>query len=142
MTMENNEHKEPNQQLHNLVLKSLEFKPPLLIASVSNCTFWDEWLSETESKLKEIGYNKYNQNLKGEDFCYWKTFMNDQDRIYQIGILFYDYRKFGVQGIGVMYECMLLGYDRIDMSVSKNIDLPEFEKMSETFYRAMSQYLP
>jgi len=39
-----------------------------------------------------------------------------------------------------MYECMILGEDRIDMCVYKNIDLVEFENMAKTFYEAMSQY--
>ncbi len=117
--------------------------PPLLIADVS--TSWDEWLSETETKLKEIGYRKYVQNRKNEDFCYWKTFKNGEDKIYQIGILFYDFRKYADRSIYanrivIMYECMILGDDRIDMCVSKNIDLFEFEKMAQTFYEAMSQY--
>lgn len=119
--------------------------PPLLIADVSGSTSWDEWLSKTETKLKEIGYRKYVQNHKNEDFCYWKTFENGEDKIYQIGILFYDFRKYAdrdpyANRIGIMYECMVLGNDRIDMCVSKNIDLVEFENMAQTFYGAMSQY--
>jgi hypothetical protein len=35
---------------------------------------------------------------------------------------------------------MCLGDDRIDMSVSKNIALVEFENMAQTFYEAMTQY--
>jgi hypothetical protein len=99
----------------------------------------DEWLSETETKLKDLGYRRYVQNHKNEDFCYWKTFKKGEDKIYQIGILFYDFRKYANR-IGIMYECMVLGEDRIDMCVSKNIDLVEFEKMSQTFYEEMSQY--
>jgi hypothetical protein len=123
----------------------LPLQPPLLIADVSGSTSWDEWLSETEIKLQEIGYRGYVQNHKNEDFCYWKTFKNGQDKIYQIGILFYDFRKYAdrdpyANRIGIMYECMILGDDRIDMCVSKNIDLFEFEKMAQTFYEAMSQY--
>ena len=123
----------------------LPLQPPLLIADVSGSTSWDEWLSETKTKLKELGYREYVQNHKNEDFCYWKTFKNGEDKIYQIGILFYDFRKYAdsdpyANRIGIMYECMVLGKDRIDMSVSKNIDLVEFENMAQTFYRAMSQY--
>ena len=119
--------------------------PPLLIADVSGSTSWDEWLSETELKLKELGYRRYVQNHKNEDFCYWKTFKNGDDKIYQIGLLFYDFRKYAdrdpfANRIGVMYQCRLLCDDRIDMCVSKNIDLNEFELMSKTFYEAMSQY--
>ena len=100
---------------------------------------------ETETKLKELGYKRYVQNHKNEDFCYWKTFKNGEDKIYQIGILFYDFRKYAdrdpyANRIGIMYECMVLGEDRIDMCVSKNIGLVEFENMAQTFYVAMSQY--
>ena len=120
-------------------------KPSLDIAGVSGSTSWDEWLSETETKLKELGYRRYVQNHKNEDFCYCKTFKNGEDKIYQIGILFYDFRKYAdrdpyANRIGIMYECMVLGEDRIDMCVSKNIDLVEFENMAQTFYGAMSQY--
>ncbi len=123
----------------------LPLQPPLLIADVSGSTSWDEWLSETETKLKEIGYRRYVQNHKNEDFCYWKTFKKGEDKIYQIGILFYDFRKYAdrdpyANRIGIMYECMILLGDRIDMSASKNIDLFEFEKMAKTFYEAMLQY--
>jgi hypothetical protein len=123
----------------------LPLQPPLLIADVSGSTSWDEWLSETETQLKELGYRRYVQNHKNEDFCYWKTFKNGEDKIYQIGILFYDFRKYAdrdphANRIGIMYECMVLGEDRIDMCVSKNIDLVEFENMAKTFYGTMSQY--
>lgn len=129
--------KRPNVQL--------PLQPPLLIADVSESISWDEWLSKTETKLKEIGYRKYVQNHRNEDFCYWKTFKNGEDKNYQIGILFYDFRKYAehdpsANRIGIMYECMVLGEDRIDMRVSKDIDLVEFENMSQTFYEAMSQY--
>lgn len=131
------------QTLFDYGTLNLTLQPPLLIADVSGSTSWDEWLSETETKLKELGYRRYVQNHKNEDFCYWKTFKNGEDKIYQIGILFYDFRKYAdrdpyANRIGIMYECMVLGEDRIDMSVSKNIDLVEFENMAQTFYRAMS----
>lgn len=117
----------------------LPLQPPLLIADVSVSTSWDDWLTETETKLKELGYRRYFQNHKNEDFSYWKTFKN-----YQIGILFYDFRKYAdhdpyANRIGIMYECVVLGEDRIDMCVSKNIDLVEFENMSQTFYGAMQR---
>lgn len=123
----------------------LALQPPLLIADGRCSNSWDEWLSETETKLKEIGYRRYVQNHKNEDFCYFKTFKNGKYKIYQIGILFYDFRKYAdrdpyANRIGIMYECVVLGKDRIDMCVSKNIDLVEFENMAQTFYGTMSQY--
>ena len=48
----------------------LPMQPPLRIADVSGSTSWNEWLSETETKLKELGYRRYVQNHKNEDFCY------------------------------------------------------------------------
>lgn len=112
---------------------------------VNGSTDWDSWLLEFETNLKELGYRKYVQNYKNEDFCYWKTFKNGDDKLYQIGVLFYDFRKYAERDpnanrISVMYQCMLLCDDRIDMDVSKEIDLSEFEAMSKTFYKAMSQY--
>ena len=107
---------------------------------------WDSWLLEYENNLKELGYRKYIQNYKHEDFCYWKTFYKGNDKIYQIGVLFYDFRKYyskdpNANIISTMYQCMLLGDNRIDMEVSKDIDLPEFEEMSKDFYKSMIKYL-
>ena len=116
-----------------------------IIHGVSGSTSWDEWLSETETKLKQLGYRRYVQNHKNEDFCYWKTFKNGEDKIYRIGILFYDFRKYAdrdpyANRIGIMYECMVLGEDRIEMCVSKDVDIEEFENMAQTFYVSMSHY--
>jgi len=36
---------------------------------------------------------------------------------------------------------MCLGDDRIDMSVSKNITLVEFENMAQTFYEKMVKFI-
>lgn len=119
----------------------LPLNPPLLIASVSGCTSWDEWLEQIELSLKEIGYRKYKQNLKNEDFAYWKTFDG-----YQVGLFFYDFRKhqnqFNIpEGIGVQFECMFTDIDsRIDLSVSKDISLEQFEIMAKTFVDAMFKY--
>ena len=114
---------------------------PLLIDSVSECTSWDEWLEKNEASLKELGYRKYKQDVKKEDFAYWKAFEG-----YQVGIFFYDFRKYQNQfnvpeRIGVQFECMFTDIDaRIDLSVSKDISLEQFEIMAKTFIDAMSQY--
>ena len=114
---------------------------PLLVDSVSECTSWDEWLEKNEASLKELGYRKYKQDVKKEDFAYWKAFEG-----YQVGIFFYDFRKYQNQfnvpeRIGVQFECMFTDIDaRIDLSVSKDISLEQFEIMAKTFIDAMSQY--
>lgn len=129
--------------MKNVKIKNV--KPLFQQHTINGSTNWDRWLLEFETNLKELGYRKYVQNYKNEDFCYWKTFKNGDDKLYQIGVLFYDFRKYAERDpnanrIAVMYHCMLLFDYRIDMDVSKEIDLSEFEAMSKTFYEAMSQY--
>ena len=107
---------------------------------------WDSWLSEYERNLKDHGYIKFNQKHKNEDFCYWKTFKDGETKIYQIGVLFYDFRPYAYRDpmanrIGTMYQCMILCDARIDMDVSAEIDLAEFERMAKTFYESMSKYI-
>jgi len=114
---------------------------PLLVDSVSECTSWDEWLEKNEASLKELGYRKYRQDVKNEDFAYWKAFEG-----YQVGIFFYDFRKYQNQfnvpeRIGVQFECMFRDIDeRIDLSVSKDITLEQFEIMAKTFIDSMYKY--
>lgn len=96
---------------------------------------WNDWLTKVETKLKELGYKKYVQNFKREDFAYWKTFEG-----YQIGILVYDFRKYDENNIvSISFECMLTGLNkRIDLSVSDtNLSLAEFETMAEKFYNTI-----
>jgi hypothetical protein len=116
-----------------------QLNPPLLISSVSGFTSWDEWLEKTELSLKELGYRKYTQSLKNEDFAYWKKFKG-----YQVGIFFYDFRKYQnniPEKISVQYQCMVNDIDsRIDLSVSKDISLDQFEIIAKTFVDAMFQY--
>jgi len=103
---------------------------------------WDKWLDKFEKNLKERGYSKYKQDFQGSDCQYWKVFPSVDDRKYQVGVLFYDFRKYcNGEHISVGYYCMTFGEDRIDMVVSKNIDLPIFEQMAEKFYKAMKQYM-
>ena len=107
---------------------------------------WDGWLSEFENKLSELGYRKYCQNHRYETFCYKKTFKEDNKKLYQVGILFYDFRKYkynypSANHIGIMYDCILLGKDSIDMTVSKEIDVPAFEEIAKKFYNTMSEFI-
>jgi hypothetical protein len=121
-------------------------KPSLQNYKIDGIINWDGWLLDFESNLKELGYIRYSQNHRNEDFCYWKTFKNSEDKICQVGVLFYDFRKYSdrdslLNRIGIMYQCMLLCDDRIDMDVTKDIDLPEFELMAKQFYDSMSKFI-
>jgi hypothetical protein len=107
---------------------------------------WNNWLLQIEDYLIKRGYRKFDQKLKGEDFTYWKTFYRGRKHIYQVGVRFYDFRKhqrdFNIpESISVSFDCMILGNDdRIDMTVSKDITIAEFEKMSKAFYNSMKVY--
>lgn len=127
--------------------ENFEVEKPLLFENIGECKSWDEWLDKTEIALRDNGYRKYNQNIKNEDFTYWKTFYVNDEKAYQVGLLFYDFRKHMVNNltiserIGVQFECMFIDINsRIDLTVSKNITLLEFEAMSKTFYDSMFQY--
>ncbi len=119
---------------------------PLAILSAKDAASWDEWLEITEHSLKEMGYKKFNQKLSEEDFAYWKVFKANGQALYQVGVFFYDFRNNSralkiPERIGVQFKCMFCDIDdRIEMTVSKNIILEEFEKMSYDFYTGMSPY--
>ena len=107
----------------------------------NNTLDWNTYLDELDIYLKERGFEKYKQNLKREDFSYWKKY----DDKYQIGLLVYDFRKFNnipvmQQKVSISYECMPLD-GRCDLTVSMDIELDEFERMSESFYNSMNKYL-
>lgn len=129
-------------------MEKIKHKKPNLIESITPIDSWDEWLRETEDSLGIRGYRKYKQNLKNEDFAYWKSFYDSEDtKIYQVGLFFYDFRKFNHidqmsnERIGIQFICMLSDSDgRIDLSVSKDLTLDDFESMSLGFYNSMSKY--
>jgi len=71
-----------------------EHKYPPVIVDNKTVDTWDDWLQQTEIQLQKLGYRKYYQKLKQEDFAYWKIFYNGSEKIYQIGLYFYDFRKY------------------------------------------------
>lgn len=98
---------------------------------------WSDWLDHTENDLKKRGYRRsVNKDMSNCDFMYTK----DIDEKYLSIVMFYDFRKYNHTDkysyrIGVQYLCLLHNCDgRIDLSVSKDITLTEFENMSEDFY--------
>lgn len=111
------------------------------IHGVSSSTDWKQYLDELHQYLTELGFRKYNQNLKREDFAYWKKY----DDKYQIGLFVYDFTKYDQHNlknkVSIQFECMPIDINgRCDLSVSKEIELPEFEKMAKAFYEAMIKY--
>lgn len=106
----------------------------------------DEQLELVESKLKDVGYKKYIQKLKNEDFSYFKTYFSEdgEEKKYQIGVLFYDFRKalYFEPCITAQYWCLLFDSDgRVDLTVSKDISLEKFESMSDDFYNSMKSHI-
>jgi len=129
-------------------MKENKIKFPKIFSKNINATSWDEWLELIDKELNNAGYRKYKQIIKSSDFQYWKSFYADNEKIYIVGLLFYDFRKYQSQDpnaniISIDYECMLLdGFGgRVDMSVSRNIKLEKFEKMSKDFHDAMLKYI-
>lgn len=112
------------------------------IQDVDRNTDWKQYLNELHEYLTELGFRKYIQNHKREDFAYWKIY----DNKYQIGLLVYDFTKYGGKHdlnnkVSIQFEAMPIDISgRCDLSVSKEIELPEFEKMAKGFYEAMIEY--
>lgn len=120
--------------------------PRLFPAGFIGSTTWDEWLAAVDAMLQKRGYRKYHQDYRSADYTYWKTYSAGEDKLYMVGIGFYDQRKYthidhNADYVGVQFECMILGDDRIDMSVSKDVALKEFEGMAMKFYGAMKEYV-
>ena len=121
-------------------------KPQLNVAALKGSESWESWLKSIEKALVELGYRRYVQHYKSEDFMYWKTFYDGEEKAYLVGLAFYDFRRYidrdkNANRISVQFECMLIDIDsRIDLTVSKDIPLAEFESMAKSFYEAMSQY--
>lgn len=112
---------------------------------------------EAESFIKELehlGYKRYRQNFKSEEFAYWKSCHDhvdeDGDKIvkYTHGFLFYDHSKYpGVPKldhwsvepymlVGNSF-CEKMGINRCDLAISmggKDICVETFEKMCEDFF--------
>lgn len=124
-------------------MNSIQFPKVISTPEVKS---WDEWLANVEHILLHIGYKKYIQNHKKEDFSYWKTFEVNGKKAYQVGLYFYDFRKYAfnessTNRIGIQFECMFIDIDsRIDLSVSKDIPISEFEDMAKTFYESMKKF--
>jgi hypothetical protein len=105
----------------------------------------ETWLGFTEIKLKENDYIRYNQKHKDSDFQYWKTFNVEGKKAYQIGVLFYDFRKYAEElnapeTINIQFECLITDIEgNVGMTISKeNVMLKDFETLSKDFYYTMS----
>jgi len=119
---------------------------PILFENKYSELEWNQWLLSIERELTKMGYIKYFQNYKREDFSFWKKIKEDNKEIYQVGLLFYDFRRHikndpMANRVGVQFECMLMNNDRIDLSVSKDITVVDFEIMCHDFYQSMKKYI-
>ncbi len=110
------------------------------IQDVNSSTDYDKYLVELDDYMIDQGFRKYRQNHKGSDFVYWKVY----DESYQIGVLVYDFRKYGLSDTNVHldFECMPIDFDgRCDLCVNMDIELEDFEKMAEAFYSSMKKFM-
>lgn len=102
---------------------------------------YNTWLSFTRLQLENNDYKEFNQDYKGSNFQYWKTFEIEGKKAYQIGVLFFDFRKHNKEmnapeKISVQFECLLINEDsRVDLTISKDdMTLKQFEDFSKNFY--------
>lgn len=93
---------------------------------------WDDWLTYVEQEMKNKRYTKYKQDYRNSTFQFWKTIKRKDEKLYQIGMLVYDYRDF-YGHIGVQHECIISGKG-IFLSVSETMKVSDFEKMAKKFY--------
>lgn len=103
---------------------------------------WDAWLKDFDTEVKKLGYHVSATRISNEDFCYCKTVKNK----YLVVLMIYDFRKFAdrdprANRIGLQYQALVSGNERIDLMTGKKISVEEFEEMAETFYETMKQYL-
>lgn len=106
--------------------------------------FDKEKSAEFKDYLKSLGYVKYVQNFKREDYLYWKSFERTERGIggYSVGFAFYDFSKYpqckDEFPISISYEFMLgnnSDVDRLDLTISDNrISAEQFEKFCKNFY--------
>jgi len=123
-------------------------KPHVIFQEDSKISCFDEWLKSTELRLIENGYTRYNQQYKLSDFQYFKNFQIGGRKVYQIGVCFYDFRKFNKEHntpdkISINFDCLLLNEDgRVDLSISlDDVTLEVFESISLDFYKCMKRNL-
>lgn len=109
----------------------------------NNIVDWDKYLIDIDKEFKIKGYKKFNQNYKSEDYSYWKTVKDeDGNKLYQVGLLIYDFRKYvGRHHISIAYCCILFSEGRIELNVSEKINVDKFEEMALYFYQTMANYI-
>ena len=111
-----------------------------IIPQVNENTNFDQWLSEFETNLKKEGYRKYYQRYRLSDFAYWKVIKKDNEELYMIGILFYDFKGHTDNRIRIDYHCRVCN-SKCEMTTSKDVDVQDFEKFAEKFYQLMKKTL-
>ena len=106
--------------------------------------FTPKQFEKFEIYLVNLGYRKYNQNLRMEDFAYWKSFESDEDRKngYSVGLLVYDLSKYPQfsqkDSISISLEFMLGNndkIDRLDLTISDDrVSVEQFEDFCKKFF--------
>lgn len=105
-------------------------------------TDWNKYLENLDIYVKSLGYRKYYQKHNNEVFIYWKTFNN---KSYQVGLSIYDWRKYpqfdSVEQISIQFRCMPIDINgHCDLTVSQNMEISEFEEMSEIYYNNIKSF--
>ena len=117
-------------------------KKRILTYDLGEFETWDEWLAAAEDALKKRGYTRYKNHSERSDFSYYKTFYSGDKKLYQVGLLFYDFRKFKNQDvnsdrIGVGFRSYIICDNSVSMTFSGDISVEEFEELARVFYFTM-----
>jgi len=106
--------------------------------------FTPKQFEKFEVFILNLGYRKYVQNVKNEDFAYWKPFERDENKKngYSVGLFFYDWSKYPQftkkENISCSLEFMLRNndlVDRLDLTISDDrITIEQFEIFCKKFY--------
>lgn len=98
---------------------------------------YNVFISNFENEFKNEGYTKQINKFNVEDFSYWKSFKDEKGKsLYQIGVLFYDYRSIGENLIRTRFQCSILIREGVEMTVNRNISLHEFQEMAIKFFKS------
>lgn len=97
-----------------------------------------------ETKLLGLGYRRYSQSYRSEDYMYWKGFDKDEEREkgYSIGFAFYDWSKYpqytDIKNISVSLHFLLgndQGLSRLDIDITDDdMTVEEMEEFGKKFY--------
>jgi hypothetical protein len=110
-------------------------------------TEWDEWLTKTELRFRELGYSKQKSMLtRGESILFKKAVKVDTELYVEYQVRLYDYRQYHnyynspkFTHITYVFTALLVKNGDVDteFTVHRDIPLEEFERLSLEYIHHM-----